>query len=577
MLAISSLRRTFAALLVAVGVLAGLAVTAEPVAAAPTEPSIEWTGTPVPGTTMSVSGPLNPITSSLFVQACVNSDGPCQNVPLVSSNGSGATFVVPNLPDQYLYFSAVYWGTVVGFRSAGFGPILPVPGTPTISGRARVTDTLTANPGNWSHLTSPLTYEWFRCDTTCSPLPAHTTTLVVTADLEGSTIKVAVTGAIDGVPSTVFSAPTATVISGIPVATSPPVITGTPRPGAMLWATRGDWVEAGNFTYSWLSCKTADPVGCTETDNGLFLYQVGDADVARYLFAVVNAYNEYGSTVSYSDPLFVPVPPPVATVAPALSGEAVVGQTLAGSSGQWSYSRRFSYSWARCDASLDSCEGIDVAGMSYTVTSSDVGSRILFTTTATGTGGSTSAEAVSAIVVPQLGGPPAHIVPTVTGTPIAGSTLTAATPDRAAPDSQLTWAWQRCDANKANCTDIADAGTARYELTGDDVGSTVRVLVTVTSSSGNAMGTSAPTAVVTDVVTAPLPPPPGASPSSSPDRSGMPTLTKRAVGGDRLPETGGEAGILLLLGLGLCAAGTVTVAGSRRRPRTRRHWVSARS
>ncbi len=53
-----------------------------------------------------------------------------------------------------------------------------------------------------------------------------------------------------------------------------------------------------------------------------------------------------------------------------------------------------------------------------------------------------------------------------------------------------SYQWQRCDANGANCVDIAGATGSTYTPTADDAGGTVRVVVTVT----NAAGTSTPVA-----------------------------------------------------------------------------------
>jgi len=44
--------------------------------------------------------------------------------------------------------------------------------------------------------------------------------------------------------------------------------------------------------------------------------------------------------------------------------------------------------------------------------------------------------------------------------------------------------------------DIAGAGAWRYQLTGADVGKTLRVVVTAKNAAGNTSATSAPTSVV---------------------------------------------------------------------------------
>ena len=44
-----------------------------------------------------------------------------------------------------------------------------------------------------------------------------------------------------------------------------------------------------------------------------------------------------------------------------------------------------------------------------------------------------------------------------------------------------TYQWQRCDANGDNCQNIAGATGSHYTPTADDVGETVRVVVTATN------------------------------------------------------------------------------------------------
>jgi hypothetical protein len=99
------------------------------------------------------------------------------------------------------------------------------------------------------------------------------------------------------------------------------------------------------------------------------------------------------------------------------------------------------------------------------------------------------------IVVATL--PAVVTAPTIAGTAEAGQTLTA---DRGSwsGSEPLAYAyqWRRCDANGANCTDIAGATTSQYTLTGADVGGTIRVSVTASNVGGSATAASAATSVV---------------------------------------------------------------------------------
>ena len=93
--------------------------------------------------------------------------------------------------------------------------------------------------------------------------------------------------------------------------------------------------------------------------------------------------------------------------------------------------------------------------------------------------------------------------PTISGTPQAGQVLSAN--PGAWSGGQITYAyqWLRCTSSGDGCVNIAGATVQTYLLTSSDVGSTVRVDVTATNSSGSTTARSAPTAVVTAAPVAP--------------------------------------------------------------------------
>ena len=97
--------------------------------------------------------------------------------------------------------------------------------------------------------------------------------------------------------------------------------------------------------------------------------------------------------------------------------------------------------------------------------------------------------------------PPASTgTPAATGTPVDGQTLTAdpGTWTGTGP-IDFTYQWQRCDADGADCADVPGATDPTYTLGTDDLGSTVRVVVTgdngeTTSIPSDAVGPVAPLA-----------------------------------------------------------------------------------
>jgi hypothetical protein len=88
-------------------------------------------------------------------------------------------------------------------------------------------------------------------------------------------------------------------------------------------------------------------------------------------------------------------------------------------------------------------------------------------------------------------------LPTVSGAAAVGQTLVAKTGSWEATSSvSYTYQWRRCDASGSNCDDIHGATNPEYKLTSDDVGHTVRVVVTARDSDGSTSAESAQTAKV---------------------------------------------------------------------------------
>jgi len=119
---------------------------------------------------------------------------------------------------------------------------------------------------------------------------------------------------------------------------------------------------------------------------------------------------------------------PSPTAAPAISGTLQQGQTIQTTTGSWSGTTpmTFAYQWERCGSSGGSCTNISGATSStYTLAAGDVGHTMRSKVTATNSAGNGTAESNHTNVVKSAAAPVNSSLPTITGTPSVGSTLTA--------------------------------------------------------------------------------------------------------------------------------------------------------
>jgi len=212
---------------------------------------------------------------------------------------------------------------------------------------------------------------------------------------------VAVTAALSAVGSVAFGSPAA-----VPTNTSPPTIGGTAREGETLTAKPGTWTGSPTqFAYQWRRCATDGTacgaiVGATKET-----YAVTAADVSRTLRVQVTATNADGKETAMSDPTDVvdSKDGPKASVRPAISGSARVGEELRVTNGTWSPTpTSYRRQWQRCETNGDNCRNIPGAtGVAYGVRSADVGQRLraLVTAITSSNGVSTTASSLSAEVV----------------------------------------------------------------------------------------------------------------------------------------------------------------------------------
>jgi predicted actin-binding protein len=434
---------------------------------------------------------------------CANIGGATSSTYQVTSGDVGSTFRV------------VVTGTNVvdsaSATSGASGVAQPAPPSntapPTISGTPTDGQTLTAANGTWTGTpTIGYAYQWQRCDSAgnnCASIGGATSSTYVLASADvGSTLRVVVAATNAGGSASASSAQTAVVAATPPLNTSLPTISGTPTDGQTLTGSNGGWTGTPTIGYAhqWRRCDSAgascsDIAGATSST-----YQLTPSDVGSTLRLVVSASNAAGSASATSaQTAVVAAAPPSNVLAPTVTGTAQDGSTLTASTGTWNGtpSIAYAYQWQRCDSAGNNCASIGGATSStYVLASADVGSTLRVVVAATNAGGSASASSAQTAVVAAT--PPLNTsLPTISGTPTDGQTLTGSNGGwTGTPTIGYAHQWRRCDSAGASCSDIAGATSSTYQLTPSDVGSTLRLVVSASNAAGSASATSAQTAVV---------------------------------------------------------------------------------
>ena len=178
----------------------------------------------------------------------------------------------------------------------------------------------------------------------------------------------------------------------------------------------------------------------------------------------------------------------------------LTGRTLTTQNGSWLLASNYTYAWYRCDAGGGNCALVPGrGGPGYLLSTPDIGRRIRSLVTASNALGSASAFSAPSIVVTAA--PPVNQVPpSVSGTPVVGSTLSSSLGSWVDPNLHAVSyrrQWQRCTSNGFNCQNIAGATAASYRLVTADVGHFIRVIAAAEGLGSDSVA-SAPVGPVTD-------------------------------------------------------------------------------
>ncbi|WP_166790458.1 carboxypeptidase regulatory-like domain-containing protein [Cryobacterium tagatosivorans] len=370
-------------------------------------------------------------------------------------------------------------------------PVLEPTPVPTVSGLARVGETLTAASGTWGPAPVELSYQWQRDGLAISG-ETGVSLVLGAADL-GAVLAVAVTGAKAGYASVSrTSPPTVAVVAGI-LSSQAPVITGSAVVGSTLTVTTGTWGPAPvTLAIQWFRDGVAIPGA---NASSLLL---GAADLGAIVTVEVSgSKTAYGSITRAGTGTSPVVAGTLIAPVPTISGTGTVGSTLTVDTGTWGPSPvGLSVQWLRNGGAIPGETGATIllavidGGTSITV--SVTGSKPGYTTA------TRQSAAVEVAGIPVLSPTP---VPTISGLTAVGGTLSASPGTWGPAPVELTYQWLRDGAA------VAGETSASILLGVADLAAALSVTVTgARAGYAPVSQTSAPTAPIgVGTLSAPLP------------------------------------------------------------------------
>jgi hypothetical protein len=314
-------------------------------------------------------------------------------------------------------------------------------------------------------------------------------------------------------------------IVGVPALNSSPSVSGSSTVGSLITAATGLWLSESEVTYAyqWYRCaleipydlRNADPYSCVLISGATSSTHTSvTADEGLHLSVKITATNSFGSGYpTYARSLGVTGAPGF-TTGPLITGTATKASTLtAGGVLKGLPVPVRTQAWHRCESAVNEvastlpagCVAITGATAStYVLADADTSFYISVRQTLTSTAGVITRWSPTTT---QVVGPPINtVVPSVSGTPMAGEVLTADVGTwRATPTATYSYAWYTCSnywpngyagAVPVNCTAIPSATSSTYTISQNYYGKGINVYVTATNSSGSSTFMSSPSGTI---------------------------------------------------------------------------------
>lgn len=342
-------------------------------------------------------------------------------------------------------------GTIVGSFSAS--------PTPTLSGLAKVGETLRVVPGSWPTGVT-FTYQWLRNGGEVTGASQATYPLSA-ADFDKQ-ISVVLTASKPGY-LTISKSSAVTRIEAASLVLAPnPDVSGVSQVGQTLTSKPGTWDNGVNLTYQWLRDGALIP---GETKNSLRL--TGEDNGKQISVEVTGTKPGYVTVKRTSASVKVEPGVQTLTPTPTISGINKVGQTLTVKPGTMDSGVTVAYQWL-----LDGQPIAGATNVRFMLGASDLGKQIAVEVTSFKSGFVTVTKPSTALLVEA--GTMAATTPKISGTAKVGVTLKASSSSWV-KGSKVTYKWL------VNGAAIKGATSSSLKLTAAMKGKKITVAVTQTA------------------------------------------------------------------------------------------------
>ncbi len=327
--------------------------------------------------------------------------------------------------------------------------------TPVVTGAAYVGETLTGSPGTWTAGTT-FRYRWL-ADGTAIPNATGTTYPLTGTDV-GKTITFEVSGTKSGYTPAKRTSTGKGPVAYRQLTTAQPTLTGTPEVGTTLTVTPGTWTSGTAFSYRWLADGTTI-AGATTATRTLTTGDVGKTITVEVTGTKLN----YATATQTSNALGPVTAVSWAPKTPTFPAPRVGTQLTA--STDWGSGVTYTYRWY-----LGSTAITNATKQTYTPTATQVGKYLSVKVTGSKPGHTTTSKVSTKVVIAK--GVLTTVVPTISGTPKVGQTLTA---NPGTWTTGTTFHYQWLSNGVAIST---NATSSTYKLPSSKVGKNIKVKVT---------------------------------------------------------------------------------------------------